>query len=275
VCARRAGRELSKLSRRRTTVVLRVLAATAVASVVLVAGGCGGTAQEAATTAQHKDSAAGTPSAVVPNVIGLSEAEAVKALGAAGFIANVRLQKDAPRSGEVLSSAPTAGIEAAENAVVVLEVSLPPRRPLPEPEHEQNLHPLSTLVENNADAFVGIYIDEAGIPHAVFGPDADTASWTERLQAAAGNLAYRTDTCERERHSLRAIQDEITANRDWMENGHLAFGVGVDPGSCTVRVESDLLAPAEIAALVARYSTAVSFDTTEGSHPILLPLTDS
>jgi hypothetical protein len=45
----------------------------------------------------------------------------------------------------------------------------------------------------------------------------------------------------------------------------VAFGVWVQPETCTVRVESDLLTPSEIQALVDGYGTALSFDTTEGS----------
>ena len=92
----------------------------------------------------------------------------------------------------------------------------------------------------------------------------------EGIDYPAEGIGYRTDTCSRTEARLRAIQDEITANQDWTENERLAFGVWVQPETCTVRVESELLRPAEIGALVARYGTAISFDTTEGSRPVLL-----
>lgn len=49
----------------------------------------------------------------VPDVVGLSEGEAVKALGAAGLVANVRYADDAPRTGKVLRSNPAPGSELA------------------------------------------------------------------------------------------------------------------------------------------------------------------
>jgi hypothetical protein len=39
-----------------------------------------------------------------------------------------------------------------------------------------------------------------------------------------------------------------------------------------VRIESNLLEPAQIEALIERYGTAISFDTSEGSAVRLLPL---
>lgn len=270
---RDAMRELRELHGCLSTVMLRVLTATAVVSVALLVASCGAAGQEGARTSGV--AAPGAPSAVVPDVVGLRAGEAVKALAAAGFVTNIRFQTDRPRTGEVLRSAPTAGAESAEGAVVVLEVSLPPRLPVSDADHEHDLHPFSSVVERNPDAFVGVYLDEAGIAHAVFGPGVDTAAWDQRLRAAAGGVTYKTDECFRNRHDLRMIQDEITANQDWTDNDHLAFGVGIDPASCTVRVESDLLDPAEVASLVARYGTSLSFDTTKGSHPVLLPLTHS
>jgi hypothetical protein len=205
----------------------------------------------------------------VPEVIGLTEAEAVKALGAAGVVANVRFAKDAPRTGKVLRSDPGAGSELRAKSVVVLTIALGPRLPTPGPDHEQDLQPFNSMVEDNPDAFVGLYRDEKGVPHAVFGPGVDPAAWRKRLTAAAEGLPYRTETCSRSRASLRELQDEI-ATRSWTKNKGLAFGVFVHPSTCTVRVESDLLTAADIRALADRYGTTVSVDTTEGSHPVLL-----
>ncbi len=67
------------------------------------------------------------------------------------------------------------------------------------------------------------------------------------------------------------MQDEI-ATKDWSVSKSPAFGVWVDPSSCTVRVESDLLTPGDVEALVHRFGTAISIDTTPGSHPELLSL---
>jgi hypothetical protein len=221
----------------------------------------------------------------VPDVVGLSEGEAVKALGASGLVANVRYARDAPRTANVLHSDPDAGTNLPADSVVVLSVSLAPRLPLPGQEHEGEMVTLGSLVEEHPRAFVGLYRDEAAVPHVVFGPGVDPETWEARLTAAAKGITYpapgigyRTDTCSRDRASLRAIQYEIApagrSTKWWTENQRLAFGVWVHPSTCTVRVESDLLAPADIQALIGRYGTAISFDTSEGSAPRHLPLLD-
>lgn len=102
--------------------------------------------------------------------------------------------------------------------------------------------------------------------------------WEDRLTAAAEGIdypredsGYRTDTCARDRKSLRSLQDEIVrTRREWAEDSRLAFGVWVQPETCTVRVESHLLRLADIETLVARYGTAISFDTSEGAAPMPL-----
>jgi len=47
----------------------------------------------------------------------------------------------------------------------------------------------------------------------------------------------------------------------------IGFIGSVDPATCTVRIESDQLTLADIRALIERFGTALSFDTTEGNHP--------
>ena len=201
----------------------------------------------------------------------------MKMLAAAGLVANVRYADDVPRTGAVYRAVPAARSEVQDHSVVLLRVSLPPRLPPSGQEHELETRSLSRLVTDHPDVFVGLYRDESAVPHVVFGPGADPDEWAGRLTEAAKGIdypaegiGYRSDTCSRTEARLRAIQDEITANQDWTENERLAFGVWVQPETCTVRVESDLLRIAEIAALVARYGTAISFDTTEGSRPVLL-----
>jgi hypothetical protein len=230
---------------------------------------------------RNSDSSSSAEAAVaVPDVVGLTEGEAVRALGASGLVANVRYADDAPRTGEVLRSDPEAESELPADSVVVLSIAYGPRLPMPAPEQEQLPKAFSRLVEDNPNAFVGLYRDEAGVVVVAFDPAADPAAWEERLTAAAESInypeegsGYRTATCPRSRASLEAIQDEITT-RDWTKNNRLAFGVWVQPETCTVRVESDLLTTADIQALVERYGTAVSFDTSQGSHPVLLRSTE-
>jgi hypothetical protein len=205
----------------------------------------------------------------VPDVVGLTEAEAVRAVGSVELVANIRYDVDAPRTGRVLRSSPAAGAAAPANAVVVLTTAPQPRLPPPSADEEQELHALGTLVEANAAAFVGLYVGAGGTPHVVFGRGAEPAQWKRRLDAAAGSRRYVTETCARDRATLRALQDELR-ERTWTAEESLAFGVYVHPATCTVRVESDLLTPAEIDALAARFGTAISIDTTPGSHPVPL-----
>ena len=236
-------------------------------------GACAGGAPSGAVSWPASPRPAEAPleqSVSVPEVVGLREADAVKALES-GLVANVRLDKDAPRTGAVRRSTPAAGNEPPQNSVIILDVALRPRLPLPDPEHEQDLHPLSSLVEGNPAAFVGLHRDGRGTAVIVFGPGVDPGSWRDRLAAAAAGLPYRTEMCSRDRRSLRAMQDEI-ATKDWSVSKSPAFGVWVDPSSCTVRVESDLLTPGDVEALVHRFGTAISIDTTPGSHPELLSL---
>jgi hypothetical protein len=250
----------------------------AIASLVLVLGGCGSTPQRATPHEAASTTESATVSAVsVPDIIGLSEGEAVRALDTAGLVANVRYDRDLPRTATVDHAVPAPGTDVDDHSVVLLYIALPPHLPLPAPEQEMEIEPLSRLVTDHPNVFVGLYHDEGGVTHVVFGPGADPNEWADRLREAARGITYpqegvgyRTDTCSRTEASLHAIADEVMTNRDWTENRHLAFGAWVQPETCTARIESDLLVPAEIQALVERYGTAISFDTSDGSHPVLL-----
>jgi hypothetical protein len=201
----------------------------------------------------------------------MTEGRAVKALAEASLVADIRVDRDASRTGLVLRTDPPAGSQDPEVPVVTLDVALPPRLPTPGPEGELRTHDLSTFVERNADAFVGLYLDPDGTPVVVFGPGVDRSAWQDRLDAAAGGVPYRVDACGRTRDALHAVQDEV-AGRGWVAGGRaVAFGVGIDPPTCTVRVESDLLSSDDVAQLAERFGTAISVDTTPGSHPVLLP----
>ena len=76
-------------------------------------------------------------------------------------------------------------------------------------------------------------------------------------------VGYRADTCSRTNASLVAIADEIITSRG--ERRRLVSGAYADAETCTVRIDSNLLEPAQIEELVERYGTAISFDTSEGS----------
>jgi PASTA domain len=243
---------------------LGLVAVAAIAVVAVVQSGAAGGSE------RHRQASGSRRSTVpVPEVVGLSEANAVRALGAAGLVANVRYVKDAPRTGAVLRADPAAGNNVPARSVILLSIALGPRLPDPGPGHEEDLRALSTVVEDTPSAFVGLYRDGQGVPHVVFGPGVDLAPWAPRLRKAAGGIRYVTDRCARSRADLRAVQDAVAA-KHWTSNRSLPFGVAVDPVTCTVRVASDLLTSHEIKALVDRFGTAISIDTTKGSHPELL-----
>jgi hypothetical protein len=244
---------------------LGLVAAGVIAVVAVVQSGAAGGSD------RHRQASGSRRSTVsVPDVVGVTEAKAVKALGAVGLVANVHFVKDAPRTGTVLRADPAAGSKVPADAVVSLAIALAPRLAAPAPSHEEDLRPLSSLVEDTPSAFVGLYRDGHGLPRVVFGPDVDQASWAARLRKGAGGIRYATDRCGRSRADLQAVQDAVAA-RQWTSNRSLPFSVAVHPATCTVRIESDLLTSQEIEALVARFGTAISIDTTKGSHPELLP----
>jgi PASTA domain-containing protein len=274
--------ELPGLIERRTTDVYRLRLLAVISCVAFAAGGCGAASHDAAesdTTATSQVRAAQSSHAV-PDVLGLTEGQAIKALSAAGFVANVRYDDDAPRTAEVVRSDPEAETDLPANSVVVLSIALEPRLPPPGQEHEGETSALGKLAQDNPDAFFGFYRDGRDVLHVVLGPGVDPKRWEDRVAAAAQNLRYpatadgrpyRVETCSRAYSSLRALQDEIVAVVS-TRHDRLGFGVWVHPASCTVRVESDQLETADIRALVDRYGTAISFDTTEGQNPMLLPL---
>jgi PASTA domain-containing protein len=253
--------------------VLRRFPIAAIALLAFALSGCGSASQQTAESPNLQV----VSSVEVPDVVGLTEGEAVRALDAAGLVANVRYDRDLPRTETVDRAVPAPGTDVDERSVVRLYIALPPRLPLPAPEQEQEIAPLSRLVTDHPKVFVGLYRDGAAVPHVVFGPGADPAQWTDRLQEAASGITYphegvgyRTDRCSRTSASLRAMADEIIS--DWGERRRLVFGAWAHEETCTVRIESNLLGRAQIETLIERYGTAISFDTSQGSAVWLLPL---
>jgi len=247
----------------------------------LVGAGIGGTAivkAVAPNPSTRHPSSNGSPSTTsstpvpvsVPDVSGLPESEAVKTLAAAGLVAEIRYDPGASKSGTVLSSDPPGGSAMSPTVAVRLVIAPHPLLPTPGPGHEQDVHPLSSLVEANHQAFVGLYRDDTGVPVVVFNRGADPSAWREQLDAVAGSQRYLTDVCPRTHGELHEVQDEI-ALRVWSPNADsISFGAFIDPATCSVRVESDQLSAADIQALVDRFGTAITVDTTPGSHPELL-----
>jgi hypothetical protein len=214
--------------------------------------------------------------AVVPEIVGMFEPGAVKALAAAGLAANVQYDPLAPQTGRVLESEPPGGASVAPGSSVKLRIALEPGWDVPSVDEEERWNAqtgsLPDLVEANPQAFVGLarnHQDE-GVPVVVLNPGVDPDAWRERLDAAAEGHPYRTDVCPRSHQELGRITAEI-ASRAWSPNARsISFAVGIHPATCTVRIQSDQLTTDDIRALGERFGTAVSVDTSEGSHPVLL-----
>jgi hypothetical protein len=123
----------------------------------------------------------GSPATVVvPNLTGLSEGDAVKMLAEVGLLAEIRYQKEAPRTGLVLGTDPPSGSEVEAGSSVQVRIPYEPPLPVPDPAEEQqwneHLAPVSQLIESNPQAFLGVYrdnLDPGGILVVVFNPGAD------------------------------------------------------------------------------------------------------
>jgi len=205
----------------------------------------------------------------VPDVVGVLERDAVKMLDQAGLAAEIRWEGKAPGDGKVLGSEPPADAELAPGGIVVLFVSWPPpfHPPPPGINPEERFTFFGGLIDAHPDTFVGYYIDDAdGVPVIVLPSGVDAEPWRERLETALGkgNKEYRTETCSRSRDELYRVQDEIEPSLFPHEIG---FVTSPDPATCTVRIDSDQLTRADMHLLIARFGTAVSFNTSEGNHP--------
>ena len=204
----------------------------------------------------------------VPNMVGLRQRDAVKALAAAGLIAEVRIDSEAPNTGKVLSSVPEAHEPLAPGSSVLLFVAWEPPRPPPPPgvNPEERYTELGGFVEGHPEIFVGYYIDEHGDLVIVFDPGVDIEAWRQRLEPhlGKGNEHYRTESCSHSLGELQRIAYEIEPN-DFPHK--IAYSGDVEPETCTVRITSDQLTHEDIRALSERFGTVVSFETTDGSHP--------
>ena len=80
----------------------------------------GVTVQAGATVTVHVSTGAATT--IVPNVVGKTQAAAVNALTAAGFLSTVTLQTGGGTVGNVIAQSPTSGTKAATGSTVVITV---------------------------------------------------------------------------------------------------------------------------------------------------------
>jgi hypothetical protein len=68
---------------------------------------------------------------------------------------------------------------------------------------------------------------------------------------------------------LEQVQREL-ALRTWSpRTTSIAFGLNVDPATCSVRLISDLLQPSDVRDLTAQYGSLITIDTRHG-HPVRL-----
>ncbi|HEX2051918.1 MAG TPA: PASTA domain-containing protein [Actinomycetota bacterium] len=191
---------------------------------------------------------------VVPDVAGLPEAEAVKALAGAGLVAAIERSGRAP-TGVAAETEPPPGARVPAGTVVDVIVGRP-AVDRPAPEGDARFDALARIVDEHPDAFVGLYV-ERGSPVVVLGPDAEEEPWLPRLRAAAGRAALRVERCARSRRALEAVQAQV-GTRSWA-TGPVAFASYVDASTCSVRVVGDL-SDADARSLTERFGSRVTID---------------
>ena len=140
------------------------------------------------------------------------------------------------------------------------ERATPPSGSIDQPT---DLASLGTFVSAHPEAFVGLYLDGSGVAVVAFGSGVDPAAWESGLRAAAGEQAWRTIRCGATRAALDDVQRAL-GSFAW-PSGRPSYAADVDPATCSVRVVSDMLSPADLAALHDRFGAAVTVDPT--GHP--------
>ncbi len=196
----------------------------------------------------------------VPNVVGLSEAEAEKVLTAAGLEAEFRYSSEGSPVGEVVRTLPENGETVSINSIinVIVATEAFPEETGP----DAGLIPQADLVGAHPEAFVGVYLDDAQTPVVVFNPDVDQQSWQVRLDAAAKGGQYRTESCPYTLVELQLVKSDMMQGA-WTDRD-ISYGFGVDPATCSVRLMTEALTLAELKALKQRYGPLVTVDTIQG-----------
>lgn len=146
---------------------------------------------------------------------------------------------------------------------------------MPTPEQEQLPKPFSNLIEDNPGGVLSASTGTKGNRGRRLQPRSRPGRLGGSPDGGLGGhqLPHRARRLP-DGQLLTGPEARGSAPRRDREDQHPAFGVWVQPETCTVRVESDLLSQSEVRALVDRYGKAISFDTTEGSAGEQLTLID-
>ena len=206
----------------------------------------------------------------VPNVIGRSEAAAVKLLARYGLVAEIRYDPSSSPAGMVMDEAPPAGAAWPRSHVIGLliagrgELNGPLGGPKNEPD--ETLAPFAALIGANPQAFVGMYRDQAGTPVVVFNPGISPTAWRAQLGALARGRPYRTESCSHSLAELNGVADDLATADGILRQKHISFGVGVDAQTCTVRVHASALAASVLAALSKLYGPLITIDASGSPH---------
>ena len=220
-------------------VVVGVLAAAFLGACAAPAGDSGG----AAVVDAVGEAPADASPAVVPDLVGQEVAAVDKLAAAAGVVAVIEHDPDAPgEPGTVVRVRPPAGTAAQRGATVTVTVAGAPGGTLDD------------LVAADRRNFVGLGADPDGtlVIAAVEGADADAA--LRRIQPAIAGRKHRVVRCATSWVELSKIVIELGQRAELRGKG--SYSLSVEPAACAVRVEGEI--PAETAtALRGAYGDAV------------------
>jgi hypothetical protein len=202
----------------------------------------------------------GPADVVVPDLIGRPVATIEKVLNAAGLVPVVRGEGAArPAEGTVLATDPAPGTVLPAGSVVTVTVrGTAPGWPPSATEREGAPNLLGHLIERYPDTFLGLGFDRAPDPIVVFNPGVDIGSWRARLDEAAEGQPYRVRSCARSRVELEQIKVLVQRWAWTSRPAGGAFGLDVDPATCSVRISGDWFTAADEQHLADRFGTAVT-----------------
>ncbi|MEV0273024.1 PASTA domain-containing protein [Hamadaea sp. NPDC050747] len=188
--------------------------AALVAAVGVAAGGCAEPGVQAANgpAPQVRPTDAPADGVRVPDVKGQPAQYALKLMAESKLAAVVRYAPEVlVEAGTVVLSEPKAGAGLGAGDVVVLVVAGNPASVGGFDGHP-GAKALTDLAASRSDVFVGAGWD-GGDPRKAYvvalGPTADQATWDERIEAAAGEQAYRVVRCDHSLAQLGGVKAEL------------------------------------------------------------------
>jgi len=201
---------------------------------------------------------------IVPDVVGMIEGDALKALYVAGLEASVSYKiTDGAPVGTVLETIPASGIPSADGSVSVLVARLEPESIGPS---HSNLAALARITESRPDVFVGVYRDSLGDLHAVFNPGIDKTAWSAQLEAAVPiGVSLHLDQCSVTRGALLELLNFL-GRRDWGAHApQVRFAAEIEPATCGVVMTTRDLTSEDKDELTQRFGSMIAFD--ESTQP--------